>query len=193
MSEKISRRVFLKTTGFAALSVAAAGVLGGCDVSPLPGNAALPSVSDTDYFTVSDATNPYDIAASAFSVDEWNSLSVYESDSKDHYYIYIGLYIKNPNVKFTLSTSNIKCSCGTVYGIGNVRLNSDASRYMIDQSIELEAGSAKGYPLYIDLGDKVRRSSLNSTEIDITVTAYGKTVKIHYLNVNDENPSISEV
>lgn len=190
MSEKISRRVFLKTTGFAALSVAAASVLGGCELNPLPGNATLPAVNNDDYIAVSSTTNSYEIAASAFSADEWNSLSVYEPDGKGHYYIYLGLYIKSPSLKFTLRASNIKCSCGTVYGIGNVRLNSDASRYTIDQSIELEAGSAKGYPLYIDLGDKVRRSSLNSTEINITITVYGKTVKIHYLNVN-EAPNIT--
>lgn len=81
MSEKISRRVFLKTTGFAALSVAAASVLGGCDVSPLPGNATLTDFGEALPVAAQDNMS-YSISATPLS-EEWHSYAAaFESDEK---------------------------------------------------------------------------------------------------------------
>lgn len=181
MSEKITRRVFLKATGLTALSIAAASALGGCSLSPLPGNVALPSVDDTAYQTVN-GTPSYDIAFSSLS-DQWESMSIYESDSKSHRYIYAGLYIKNADKPFTLSTSYIKCKIGgkdaKVAGLGNIALNEGATSYKFPTKVEVAVGTPVGLPLYIDLGDS-KLSDLTGTPIEITVTSSGQTIKASY-------------
>lgn len=178
MSEKITRRVFLKATGLAALSIAAASALGGCSLSPLPGNAVLPSVDDNAYRSVT-GTPGYDIAFSSLS-DQWESMSIYESDSKSHRYIYAGLYIKKADKKFTLSTSSIQCKIGDkkakVAGLGNIAMNEGATSYKFPTKVEIAAGTPVGLPLYIDLGDS-KLTDLTGTSIEITI---GKTIKAFY-------------
>ena len=189
MSEKISRRVFLKATGLAALSVAAAGALGGCgNLSPLPGNVTLPGPGDYQTIVANDMS--YDIAVTAMS-DEWESFSTqFESDGKLHHYVYIGLYINRPTKDFSVAKKNFSCTCGSIFGFGNIRLNDGATRYTADDTLKVSAGGSKSVPLYIDLGEKTR-SSLMGKEFDIKLTAYGKVVTIHYLNPDDETPVIS--
>ena len=53
MSELITRRTFLKTTGAAALAVAASGMLAGCGnrADALLSVSALPSVSSESYIS----------------------------------------------------------------------------------------------------------------------------------------------
>ena len=181
MSEKITRRVFLKATGLAALSIAAASALGGCSLSPLPGNAALPSVDDTAYRTVT-GTSGYEIAFSSLS-DQWESMSIYESDSKSHRYIYAGLYIKNADKKFTLTTSSIQCKIGDkkakVAGLGNIAMNEGATSYKFPTKVHVAAGTPVGLPLYIDLGES-KLSDLTATPIEITVKISNKTIKVSY-------------
>ena len=181
MSEKITRRVFLKATGLAALSIAAASALGGCSLSPLPGNAALPSVNEDDYVAVTGSPY-YKIAFSSLS-GEWKSMSIYESDSKQHRYIYAGLFIKDADKKFTLPTSNIKCKIGSkdakVAGLGNIAMNEGATSYKFPTKVEIDAGTPVGLPLYIDLGDS-KLSDLTATPIEITVKISNKTIKVSY-------------
>lgn len=181
MSEKITRRVFLKATGLTALSIAAASALGGCSLSPLPGNVALPSVEENAYQLVN-GTPSYDIAFSSLS-GEWKSMSIYESDSKSHRYIYAGLYIKNAQTKFTLSTSYIKCKIGTkdakVAGLGNIALNEGATSYKFPTKVDVAVGTPVGLPLYIDLGDS-KLSDLTGTPIEITIKSSGKTITASY-------------
>ena len=175
MSEKISRRVFLKTTGFAALSVAAAGVLGGCDVSPLPGNATLTDFGEALPVAAQDNMS-YSISATPLS-EEWHSYAAaFESDEKIHYYIYFGLRIETPTKDFKIKKSNLSCSAGKVFGFGNITLN-DSNKYSIPTEWTVKASYTKAVPVYIDLGD-VRRSSLSSLEIKLTVS--GKTIPISY-------------
>jgi len=192
MSEKISRRVFLKATGLAALSVAAAGAFAGCSLSPLPGNATLPSVDDDAYQTVTGSSNSYEIAFTSLS-DQWESLSTYESDSTPHRYIYAGLYIRGANSDFTLRKSSIQCTIGgktaKVAGLGNVALNSDATRYQFPSELKVSAGSTVGVPLYIDLGDNTL-SSLTGAPITITVKAV-KTVTVDYVTPSDQTPTVT--
>ena len=182
MSEKISRRVFLKATGLAALSVAAAGALGGCSISPLPSDETLPPVNEEDYRLVGSGNNNCYIAFTSLS-DQWESMSNWESDSKSHRYIYTGLYIKGANNSFTLNKASIHCTIGgkkaTVAGLGNIKLNDGATRYVIPSELKVSAGSPAQAPLYIDLGDYTL-TSLVSTPIDITINILGETVSVHY-------------
>ena len=195
MSEKISRRVFLKATGLAVLSVAAAGALEGCgSLLPLPSNVTLPSVSESDYRTVQGVKNTYDIAFTALS-DQWESLSVYEKDDKPHRYIYAGLYIRQPNSDFTLLAANVRCSINgetakTVAGLGNIALNKGSTSYVIPSKLEVSAGSTVGVPLYIDLGD-YKLSNLTGAPIDLTLSSYGRTIKVHYTTPSDSQPTIT--
>lgn len=178
MSEKISRRVFLKTTGFAALSVAAASVLGGCNISPLPGNATLTDFSDPTEIVATDTT--YSISVTPLS-DEWESYAqTFESDEKIHHYIYFGLRISEPTNEITIKKSNFTCSAGKVFGLGNITLN-DSNKYTIPTVWPVEAGSTKAVPVYIDLGD-IEKKSLE--KIDIKLTVSGKTVPIVYDPIN---------
>lgn len=181
MSEKITRRVFLKATGLAALSIAAASALGGCSLSPLPGNAVLPSVNEDDYAIVTGSPY-YKIAFSSLS-GEWKSMSIYESDSKQHRYIYAGLFIKDADKKFTLPTSNIKCKIGSkdakVAGLGNIAMNEGATSYKFPTKVDIAVGTPVGLPLYIDLGES-KLSDLTATPIEITIKYSGKTITASY-------------
>ena len=181
MSEKITRRVFLKATGLAALSIAAASALGGCSLSPLPGNVTLPSVDDSAYQTVT-GTQSYDIAFSSLS-GEWKSMPIYEPDSKSHRYIYAGLYIKNAQTKFTLPTSYIQCKIGSkaakVAGLGNIAMNEGATSYKFPTKATIDVGTPVGLPLYIDLGES-KLTDLTGTPIEITIKASGKTITASY-------------
>ena len=181
MSEKITRRVFLKATGLAALSIAAASALGGCSLSPLPGNVTLPSVDDSAYQTVI-GTPSYDIAFSSLS-DQWESKSIFESDSKSHRYIYAGLYIKNAQTKFTLSASSIQCKIGSkaakVAGLGNIAMNEGATSYKFPTKVNIDVSTLVGLPLYIDLGES-KLTDLTGTPIEITIKSSGKTITASY-------------
>ena len=181
MSEKITRRVFLKATGLTALSIAAASALGGCSLSPLPGNVTLPSVDDTAYGTVT-GTPYYRIAFSSLS-DQWESMSIYESDSKQHRYIYAGLFIKDADKKFTLPTSNIKCKIGSkaakVAGLGNIAMNEGATSYKFPTKVDIDVSTLVGLPLYIDLGES-KLTDLTGTPIEITIKSSGKTITASY-------------
>lgn len=181
MSEKITRRVFLKATGLTALSIAAASALGGCSLSPLPGNAVLPSVDETAYGTVTGSPY-YEIAFTSFS-DQWESMSIYEPDSKSHRYIYAGLYIRKADKPFTLPTSSIQFKIGSknakVAGLGNIAMNEGATSYKFPTKVNIAVGTPVGLPLYIDLGDS-KLSDLTATPIEITIKYSGKTITASY-------------
>lgn len=186
MSEKISRRVFLKATGLAALSVAAAGVLGGCTgLSPLPGNVTLTPPDDSS-FQIVIANNSYEVAATSLS-DQWESMSIYESDSKVHHYVYAGIFIKSANSELTIKTSNLSCTIGgktvKVAGLGNVGLNSEATYYSIPDSVTIPAGTQKGFPVYLDLKDD-SITSMQDKKVVITMNV-GKKVTITYMTPSD--------
>ena len=191
MSEKISRRVFLKATGLAALSVAAAGALGGCTgLSPLPGNVTLTPPDDSSFHTVT-ATNKYDVAATSLS-DQWESMSIYESNSKVHHYIYAGVFIKNADTELKITKNNFACKIGgkivTVAGLGNIGLNSEATYYSIPDSVTIPAGTQKGFPVYLDLKDD-SITSMQDQEVVITMNV-GKKVTITYVTPSDNNPHV---
>ena len=192
MSEKITRRVFLKATGLTALSIAAASALGGCSLSPLPGNAVLPSVDESAYRQVVGGTSGYEIAFSSLS-DQWESMSIYEQDSKPHRYIYAGLYIRKADKLFTLSTSYIQCKIGsknaTVAGLGNIAMNEGATSYIFPTKATIDVGTLVGLPLYIDLGDH-KLTDLTATPIEITIKASDRTTITARYTTPSSTPSL---
>ena len=171
MSEKISRRVFLKATGLAALSIAAAGTLGGCNVfDPTPGNPTLPAVND--HLQVG---SMLDIGFGALS-GQWKSQAQFESNKTEHYYLYTGIYLHNTSSSdITLNTTDFKCSIDAdgasakVCSFANIDMDSDKLTYTFEKTLSLKNGTpAKVYPFYVDLG------SINPTSL------IGKTITITY-------------
>ena len=193
MSEKISRRVFLKATGLAALSVAAAGALGGCgNLSPLPGNVTLTAPSE-----------PYANLTNLIEVDlgslygQWTSNPLYEKASTDddqhsHNYFYTGLYINNGSTDaLKLYTQNFKCSLDsgadtdmTVRSLGNVKLNSGATQYEFTSFVEIPAGESRIIPMFIDI--KYAPFSSLLAPFTITLTHSGKSINFKYVNYSEE-------
>lgn len=84
MSELITRRTFLKTTGAAALAVAASGMLAGCRdgaYASTPENLVAPSIDNTDFADFDSFTA--DIGPLS---GQWTSSSIYESDTRHNYF-----------------------------------------------------------------------------------------------------------
>ena len=191
MAEKMPRRTFLKTTGFAVLAVAAAGALEGCGgLSPVPGNPTLPEVKGTAQ------TQNYLIGLGALT-GQWTSNPLYETDQKSHNYLYTGLYLSNNSSSdITFSTSSFTCTFGAdtsmkVRCLGsNIALNSESTAYSFQNTLTLKSGDSKTYPLYIDLGS-TSFSSLVGTPVTIKVTAAGQTVTFKYASPNDDTPTYS--
>ena len=92
MSELITRRTFLKTTGAAALVAAAGSMLVGCGegYGATPGNPTLPTI-DTGTFATLGSTY-VDMGP---LTGTWVSRTTYESDGWRHNYLYTGLSIDN--------------------------------------------------------------------------------------------------
>ncbi len=109
MSELITRRTFLKTTGAAALVAAAGSMLVGCGegYGATPGNPTLPTI-DTGTFATLGSTY-VDMGP---LTGTWVSRTTYESDGWRHNYLYTGLSIDNSyntDSSVTISTSNFTC------------------------------------------------------------------------------------
>ena len=171
MSKKISRRVFLKATGFAALAVAASGALTGCGngTSLTPNVSNLPSIDDSTY---ADLGFKLDLGPLSGS---WSSQAKYEADGKSHNYIYTALSVDNQGGQssVTLTPDNFSCSISgsKVCSIGNFDLNSSKNGFDYQTSLTVPAGKPKMLPIFIDLGS-TSVSSLYGKHFTITVT-YG--------------------
>lgn len=195
MSEKISRRVFLKTTGFAALSVAAAGVLGGCDISPLPGSITVTAPSESSAYASLNSLVEIGLGS---LYGQWTSNPVYESTSSDkqqsHNYFYTGLYINNGSTAdVTLQAKEFTCALEsgagagmTVRSLDNIKLNKDATQYEFTSTIKVPAGTSNFIvPVFIDIGS-TSFSSLQGTRFTITLNHSGKKITFKYLNYSEE-------
>lgn len=159
MSELITRRTFLKTTGAAALVAAAGSMLVGCGegYGATPGNPTLPTI-DTGTFATFGSTY-VDMGP---LTGTWVSRTTYESDGWRHNYLYTGLSIDNSyntTSSVTISTSNFTCKHnGTtesglkVCSLGNFGLNSAGTGFKYVSSVTVAKGDRKTFPIYIDLG-----------------------------------------
>ena len=174
MSKMISRRVFLKATGLAVLSAAAAGALAGCGgggANPTPGNPLAPEIdsnSSVDFGKCMVALGPMS--------GSWTSDDKYEPDHVKHTYIYTGLQINNGlgTSDFSLQLSDFSCSIpavpeAKVCSLDNFTLKSDNSGFAFRESLTFAAGS---YPktsiLYIDIGN-TPVTSLYRTKFTVTI------------------------
>ena len=195
MSELITRRTFLKTTGAAALAIAASGMLAGCgggDYGATPGSPALPAINsdtwaDFGFFTVD--MGPL--------TGQWTSRTTYQSDGWRHNYFYTGLKIAASSNAVTLSTSNFTCMHNndklTVCSLDNFDLNDTKTGFKFITSVTVPAGQEKTVPLYIDLGP-VNTASFNqfySGTFTIAVK-YGSTTKtFDYSHNLSGDPTVS--
>lgn len=174
MSELITRRTFLKTTGAAALAVAASGMLAGCGdgaYASTPENLVAPPIDNSDLANFGSFTA--DIGPLS---GQWTSSSIYESDTR-HNYFYTGFKLDNESSRsdVTVSTSNFAFShpaggTGKVCGLGYKGLNSSKTAYVFNQSLTVPAGYSKTVILFIDIGpvttssfDKFYRGAITIT------------------------------
>ena len=159
MSELITRRTFLKTTGATALVAAAGSMLVGCGegYGATPGNPTLPTIDGSTYANFGSFT--LDLGPLS---GEWTSRTTYESDEWRHNYLYTGLFIDNSNSttsSVTINTSNFTCKHNgapksglEVRSLGNFDLNDAKNSFNFIKSIQVPAGQTKTVPLYIHLG-----------------------------------------
>ena len=173
MSELITRRTFLKTTGAAALAVAASGMLAGCGgaYASTPENLVAPPIDNSDFANFGSFTA--DIGPLS---GQWTSSSIYEFDTR-HNYFYTGFKLDNSsgNSSVTVNTSNFAFShtaggTGKVCGLGYKGLNSSKTAYVFDQSLTVPAGQSKTVILFIDIGPVTTSSFDRFYRGTITIT-----------------------
>lgn len=196
MSELITRRTFLKTTGAAALAVAASGMLAGCgngEYGATPGSPTLPAIDSSTYADFG-----------SFTVDlgplsgQWTSRTTYQSDGWRHNYLYTGLRISSTSTSdVALSTSNFICKHNnktlTVCSLGNFDLNDAKTGFNFIKNVEVPASQTKTVPLYIDLGP-VNTDPFNkfySGSFTITVTVGNTSRVFDYSGGLINDPSVS--
>lgn len=190
MSELITRRTFLKTTGAAALTVAASGMLAGC------GNGAYASTPDglvAPAIDSSTAVNFNTFTANIGRFDQWTSSSIYEGGER-HNYLYAAFYVSavDSTASVTINTSDLKFthsdgSRGTIVGLGYKGLNSDKTDYVFETSLTVNSSYQKTVILFIDLGPISTSSfqSLYRGNITLTLTKNGQKAVFTYTGLQD--------
>ena len=155
MSELITRRTFLKTTGAAALVAAAGSMLVGCGegYGATPGNPTLPTLDTSNYKGLPSCS----VGMGAFS-GTFESNSVYESDGCRHYYLYTALGFQSVDTSFSLSKNQItftfkngKISKRTARSLDNFVIDSATQKYKYFETVPIKTGNSV-IPLYVDLG-----------------------------------------
>ena len=174
MSELITRRTFLKTTGAAMAAAAAGGMLAGCGdgaYASTPENLVAPPIDNSDFANFGSFTA--DIGPLS---GQWTSSSIYESDTR-HNYFYTGFKLDNSsgNSSVTVNTSNFAFrhtdgGTGKVCGLGYKGLNSSKTAYVFNQSLTVPAGLSKTVILFIDIGPVTTSSFDRFYRGTITIT-----------------------
>jgi len=164
MSELITRRTFLKTTGAAALAVAASGMLAGCGdgaYASTPENLVAPPIDNSDFANFGSFTA--DIGPLS---GQWTSSSIYESDTH-HNYFYTGFKLDNSS---NFAFRHTDGGTGKVCGLGYKGLNSSKTAYVFNQSLTVPAGQSKTVILFIDIGPVTTSSFDRFYRGTITIT-----------------------
>lgn len=184
MSKMISRRVFLKATGLAVLSAAAAGALAGCGgggANPTPGSPLAPEINSDESAEFGNCT--VDLGPMSGS---WTSDAKYESDHVSHTYIYTGLQINNISgtSDFSLQLSDFSCSIPAVPGakvcsLDNFTLNSDKTGFAFRESLTIATPKTSTSILYIDIGN-TPVTNLYGQKFTVTITKDEKSYTFHY-------------
>ena len=191
MSELITRRTFLKTTGAAALAVAASGMLAGCGdgaYASTPENLVAPPIDNSDFANFGSFTA--DIGPLS---GQWTSSSIYEGGER-HNYLYAAFAVSTMSStdSITINTSDLTFahtggSKGTVVGLGYKGLNSDKTDYVFNTSLSVGKASQKTVILFIDLGTISNSSfqSLYTGQMTLTLKKSGKTAVFTYTGLQD--------
>ena len=168
MSKMISRRVFLKATGLAVLSAAAAGALAGCGGGGAPSTAS-PTMDGSKQQGMGDIyVNMGSFVPMTFNND---------------YYKYTFLYIDNKanNTSFELKLSDFTCtvdgSPATVCSLDNIEKN--GTLQFTDSDSVAPGAIAPRIPLYIKLSAEQYRND-NKTVIVFTSVSKNKKATFTY-------------
>ena len=173
MSKMISRRVFLKATGLAVLSAAAAGALAGC------GGGGAPSTASPTM----DGTRQQDMADIKINMGSFVPLKLNSTTTEGNYYKYTYLYIDNSanNDAFDLNISDFTCTVdgtpATVCSLDNIEKN---GTLQFTDSVSVAPGAiAPRIPLYISLTPEQYRND-NRTVIVFTAASKNKKATFTY-------------
>lgn len=189
MSELITRRTFLKTTGAAALVAAAGSMLVGC-------GGAYASTPDGLVAAAVDSDKVVDFGTFTANIgrfDQWTSSSIYEG-GEHHNYLYAAFAVSTMSSaeSITIDTSDLTFahtggSKGTVVGLGYKGLNSDKTDYVFHTSLPVGKASQRTVILFIDLGTISSSSfqSLYTGKITLTLRKSGKTAVFTYTGLQD--------
>ena len=169
MSKMISRRVFLKATGLAVLSAAAAGALAGCGGGGAPSTAS-PTMDGSKQQGMGDIY----VNMGSFVPMTFNN----------NYYKYTFLYIDNKanNTSFELNLSDfttctVDGSPATVCSLDNIEKN---GTLQFTDSVSVAPGAiAPRIPLYISLTPEQYRND-NRTVIVLTAASKNKKATFTY-------------
>lgn len=192
MSELITRRTFLKTTGAAALAVAAGGMLAGCGegYGATPGNPTLPTLDTSHYKGLSS----YSVGMGAFS-GTFESNSVYESDGCRHYYLYTALGFQSVDTSFSLSKNQITFTfkkgniSKNARSLDNFVIDSATQKYKYFETVPINTGNSV-IPLYVDLGSIYDVNISHVGPFTVTYRDGSNTVTFSYSSPLDTTPSI---
>lgn len=167
MSKMISRRVFLKATGLAVLSAAAAGALAGCG-----GGGVSPTIPTMD------GTKAAPMANITINMGSFVPLK-----TESGYYKYTYLYIENnlTTEPFELKLSDFTCtvdgSLAYVCSLDNIEKN---GTLQFTDSVSVAPGAiAPRIPLYISLTPEQYRND-NRTVIVFTAASKNKKATFTY-------------
>ncbi len=192
MSELITRRTFLKTTGAAVLAAAAGSMLAGCENSSdlLLNVSSLPSVSSDSCISYN---GNYDIGMGAF--ENCRSNSTHESSGVPHFYLYTAVSFQHVDNPFTVNTSdfkfsfsNSKLTAKNASCLGKYTLDSSKDKYKASTSQTVNAGN-NTIPLWVDLGSYF---DVPTTYIGAFTVTYKGSVLFSYAN-STYNPTPSQV
>lgn len=190
MSERITRRTFLKASGAAVIAAAAGGMLAGCGgaYASTPDGLVAPAITMTP-------VNFDGFTASAGRFDQWTSSSIYDGGER-HNYLYAAFNVNAGlgQSKVPVSTGNFSFKhsnggTGKVVGLGYQGLNDDKTKYVFKTSLDVKAGQQSTMVLFIDLGPISTSSFSKFYQGTITLTFgkfNGQTAEFTYTGLLEE-------
>lgn len=199
MSERITRRTFLKASGAAVLAAAAGGMLAGCGggTDGLLNVSSLPTVGSDSFITYNSSNSSYDVGMGAF--ENCRSNSQHESSGVQHYYLYTAvtfqqvsspITVSTNDFQFTFITNSSKIPSRKASSLANYTLDSSTDKYKAttSRSIGISSGSTT-IPLWVDLGSYFDVPTTHIGEMTVT---YKNKVVFKYADPSF-NPSTSQV
>lgn len=171
MSEPISRRTFLKASGLAVLSAAAASALAGCGGGNWTPETPLPTLDNTTKktFNVGTATVTFNLGS-----------FVKAASREGKYYIYTYLQIDNTMNQdaFPVSISDFTCTVGDapakVYSLGSFSAGTTPTK-----AVQVGSITPEKFPFYLEVSEE-QYQSIDSTSISVTFQKDSDSVTFTY-------------